>query len=144
MRSVWIGREVDRPCYIISIGFMLQRQLCAPLYYVTVFVQHAVEKSGRKVLLIAGQCGMIIAAAILAAVFYAKDAGAGGEPPVLGNCAVGALILFVSAYSVGYGPVTWVIISGKCHVCDVPSICLASLICPSFQKSTRPNSVVWA
>lgn len=64
-----------------------------------------VDRLGRRKLLIASSATMAVALAVIAVCEVATKHGAGGS-----WVAVLAAILYVSAYSLGVGPVTWVLV----------------------------------
>jgi len=72
----------------------------------TVVAIALVDRVGRRRLLIVGVGGMVVTLAILGTVFYLPGFG-----DVLGIVATASLMLFVSFFAIGLGPVFWLLIS---------------------------------
>ncbi|WP_424005157.1 sugar porter family MFS transporter (plasmid) [Haloarcula salina] len=72
----------------------------------TVVAIALVDRVGRRRLLIVGVGGMVATLAILGTVFYLPGFG-----DVLGIVATASLMLFVSFFAIGLGPVFWLLIS---------------------------------
>jgi len=72
----------------------------------TVVAIALVDRVGRRKLLVVGVGGMVATLAVLGTVFYLP--GFGG---VLGVVATASLMLFVSFFAIGLGPVFWLLIS---------------------------------
>jgi sugar porter (SP) family MFS transporter len=72
----------------------------------TVVAIALVDRVGRRKLLLVGVGGMIVTLAILGAVFYLSSFGG-----ALGIVATVSLMLFVSFFAIGLGPVFWLLIS---------------------------------
>ena len=73
-----------------------------------------VDRCGRRPLLFAGISMMLAALLALAAAFLAATVGADGAVSLPGGwptVVVGALMLYVCGYQVGFGPVAWLMIS---------------------------------
>jgi SP family galactose:H+ symporter-like MFS transporter len=65
-----------------------------------------VDRSGRRPLLLAGICGMILSLGVLGLAFQLPNLSA-----FLGWIAVGSLIVYVGSFAIGLGPVFWLLIS---------------------------------
>jgi len=80
----------------------------------TLFTVSVVDRLGRRPLLFAGISMMLAALAALSAAFMAAsvdDAGAVSLPGAWSPLVVGALVVYVSGYQVGFGPISWLLIS---------------------------------
>jgi sugar porter (SP) family MFS transporter len=62
------------------------------------------DRLGRKKLLIIGQAGMVFSLGILSLAFFTKS-------QAIDLIATGSLIFYVAFFSIGLGPVTWVLLS---------------------------------
>lgn len=88
---------------------------CAKLL-ATMFAVSQVEKHGRKPLLFLGISMMLASLAALAVAFHqqpqsAAGGGSGGEGGPWPTVIVASLIVYVSGYQVGFGPISWLMIS---------------------------------
>ncbi len=72
----------------------------------TVVAIALVDRVGRRRLLLVGVGGMVVTLAILGTVFYLPGFG-----DVLGVVATASLMLYVSFFAIGLGPVFWLLIS---------------------------------
>jgi sugar porter (SP) family MFS transporter len=72
----------------------------------TVVAIALVDRVGRRRLLLVGVGGMVVTLAVLGTVFYLPGFGS-----VLGVVATVSLMLFVSFFAIGLGPVFWLLIS---------------------------------
>ncbi|WP_436923586.1 sugar porter family MFS transporter [Halosimplex amylolyticum] len=72
----------------------------------TVVAISLVDRVGRRKLLLVGVSGMVVTLAVLGTVFYLPGFG-----DVLGIVATVSLMLFVSFFAIGLGPVFWLLIS---------------------------------
>ncbi|KAF6166674.1 hypothetical protein GIB67_005536 [Kingdonia uniflora] len=72
-----------------------------------------VDKAGRRVLLIVSSCGMVASLLLVSVVFFLK--GAISETSkfyvALGILSVVGLVVFVTTFSLGMGPIPWIIMS---------------------------------
>jgi len=78
------------------------------------------DKAGRRPLLLVGTAGMAVALVALAAGFWGVDGGGvaaaagGGAATLTGTrqtVVLGSILLYVGAYQLGFGPVTWLLLS---------------------------------
>lgn len=67
-----------------------------------------IDKAGRKLLLILSSSGMAISLVALGVFFYEKEQG---NADSLGWLPLVSLILFITAFSFGYGPIPWVMMN---------------------------------
>jgi len=79
------------------------------------------DKAGRRPLLLVGTAGMTVALVALAAGFWGVDGGGAAAAAAGGGAAtltgarqtvvLGSILLYVGAYQLGFGPVTWLLLS---------------------------------
>ena len=77
----------------------------------TLFTVLKVEHYGRKPLLFAGIIMMIVALVTLAIAFHERPQYATGSDSFYSALIVGALMVYVCGYQVGFGPISWLMIS---------------------------------
>jgi sugar porter (SP) family MFS transporter len=82
----------------VGLGVVM---LC--MHVVAIFL---LDRVGRRPLLLVGVAGQVVGLAILAAAFQFKQLAS-----VVGDVAVGGLVIYVACFAVGLGPVFWLIIS---------------------------------
>lgn len=82
----------------VGLGLVM---LC--MHVVAIFL---LDRVGRRPLLLIGVAGQIVGLAIIAAAFQFKQLAS-----VVGDVAVGGLVIYVACFAVGLGPVFWLIIS---------------------------------
>ncbi|CAL4174098.1 unnamed protein product, partial [Meganyctiphanes norvegica] len=87
------------------------------------------DKAGRKILLIASSSVMTISAAALGYYFYEKEFNEKYATEHLSWLPLLALILFISSFSLGYGPIPWLMM-GELFSADVKE--LAGSIATAF------------
>ena len=91
-----------------NVGFMIFTGL---MLVMTVVACAFVDKKGRKFLLILGTAGIILSHLAAAGVFLAINAGLLEKGPMAGWLVVGALLAYISAFSIGPGVVVWLALS---------------------------------
>ena len=91
-----------------NVGFMIFTGL---MLVMTVVACAFVDKKGRKFLLILGTAGIILSHLAAAGVFLAINAGLLEKGPLAGWLVVGALLAYISAFSIGPGVVVWLALS---------------------------------
>ncbi|XP_042873724.1 facilitated trehalose transporter Tret1-like [Penaeus japonicus] len=62
------------------------------------------DKAGRKILLIISSAAMTVSLVSLGVFFYLKD---NGDVSALGWLPITSLIIFIASFSIGYGPIPW-------------------------------------
>jgi sugar porter (SP) family MFS transporter len=82
----------------VGLGVVM---LC--MHVVAIFL---IDRVGRRPLLLVGVAGQVVGLAILYAAFQFKQLAS-----VVGDVAVGGLVVYVACFAVGLGPVFWLIIS---------------------------------
>eukprot|EP00607_Mallomonas_marina_P002473 CAMPEP_0182429380 /NCGR_PEP_ID=MMETSP1167-20130531/27486_1 /TAXON_ID=2988 /ORGANISM="Mallomonas Sp, Strain CCMP3275" /LENGTH=504 /DNA_ID=CAMNT_0024612967 /DNA_START=226 /DNA_END=1740 /DNA_ORIENTATION=- len=75
---------------------------------VTMITIPMVDRVGRKLLLLIGVAGVLFALIVMSAACYVSDRQDSSD---VGYVALSALCLFVASYSVGYGPINWLVTS---------------------------------
>ena len=87
----------------------------AAKFVATLATVASVDRFGRRPLLLSGITLMLAALVLLGSAFLAGDTnpatGAVVLPPGWALVVVGALVAYVSGYQLGFGPVTWLLIS---------------------------------
>ena len=91
-----------------NVGFMIFTGL---MLVMTVVACAFVDTKGRKFLLILGTAGIIFSHLAAAGVFLAINAGFLEKGPLAGWLVVGALLAYISAFSIGPGVVVWLALS---------------------------------
>jgi len=116
----------------------------------TVVAIALVDRVGRRKLLLVGVSGMVATLAVLGTVFYVP--GFGG---FLGIIATASLMLFVSFFAIGLGPVFWLLISeiyplsvrgsamGVVTVANWGANLLVSLLFPVLTAGIGTPSTFW-
>ena len=67
---------------------------------------------GRRPLLLIGTSGMTVSLAVLGALF------AGGADNINQGAVIAAIVSYVGCYQIGFGPISWLILSGLHRLCD--------------------------
>lgn len=99
-----------------GFGFAAAVGLGAWKLVVTAVAAGTADRAGRRPLLLAGTVGMTVALVALAAGFWGLDGGGGGGAATALNgvrqtWVLGSILLYVGAYQLGFGPVTWLLLS---------------------------------
>ncbi|KAK8733783.1 hypothetical protein OTU49_006478 [Cherax quadricarinatus] len=74
----------------------------------TIVAGGLMDKAGRKLLLIISAAAMVISLVALDVFFYEKAQDEAWAVSTLGWLPLTSLIIFISAFSIGYGPIPWV------------------------------------
>ncbi|XP_027221001.2 facilitated trehalose transporter Tret1 [Penaeus vannamei] len=74
----------------------------------TAFASVLMDKAGRKFLLIISAAAMIVSLVSLGVFFYLKD---NGDVSALGWLPITSLIIYIASFSIGYGPIPWIMMS---------------------------------
>lgn len=99
--------------YSVSIfkaaGSSIDSNLCTIILGIvnilaTIFSNTFIDRLGRKILLYISSIGMIISLGVFGAYFYLKDVETIEAP---GSIPLIALMLYVVSFSVGFGPIPW-------------------------------------
>lgn len=81
-----------------------------------------IEKAGRKILLLQSSIVMGICLITLGVYFYIKDGGS--DVTAIGWLPLGAVVLFIISFSLGFGPIPWLIM-GELFAPDVKGVASA-------------------
>lgn len=113
-----------------------------------------VDTVGRRPLLLGGVSAMVVALVALGAL-SAAAAGEGAVDPTLAWGSVLALLMYVGAYQVSFGPVAWLIV-GEVFPAEVRSAAVGcatltnfganfgvSLLLPALQAELGPAGTYW-
>lgn len=97
-------------------------------FLVNIFVGYAVDKLGRKILLIMSSLGSCLTAASLGTFFYLKTNSY--DVSSLNWLPIASLILFIIAFNLGLGPLPWTI-SGEIFSSNIKSLasCITCVVC---------------
>jgi sugar porter (SP) family MFS transporter len=98
----------------VGLGVVM---LC--MHVVAIFL---LDRVGRRPLLLIGVAGQVVGLAILCAAFQFKQLAS-----LVGDVAVGGLVIYVACFAVGLGPVFWLIIS-EIYPLAVRGAAMSSLI----------------
>lgn len=70
-----------------------------------------IDRAGRKPLLLVGTMGMLLSAVALTVTLVEKDDHASSASSALGGVSVGFVLLFVTMFELGLGPIPWMMAS---------------------------------
>ncbi|XP_068237920.1 facilitated trehalose transporter Tret1-like isoform X1 [Palaemon carinicauda] len=87
----------------------------------TLFAVIVMDKAGRKLLLVASSSVMALSLVVLGEFFYEKMVDESWAVETLGWLPLVALIMFILAFSYGYGPVPWLML-GELFASDVKEL----------------------
>lgn len=107
-----------------SAGSDIKPAICALIIGVvqvlaTVLAAALVERAGRKILLVQSSAIMCLCLTALGVFFYLKKTG--HDVSAIGIVPLASLVLFIIAFSTGYGPIPWMMM-GELLPSDVKSI----------------------
>lgn len=93
------GSSLDPSLATIIVGIIQSLATCSSIFFV--------DRAGRKILLLISSAVMCVSLVLLGVFFQLQDLGKDGG---LGWLPLVCLMVFMVAFSIGYGPIPWMML----------------------------------